>query len=281
MRALELEVVNAVWEAVKHLIPQPVDNHPLGCHRRRVPDWICFWGILVRLVSGCSWQVVERMLNNAVSDTTLRARRDEWVEAGVFDQLELEALRAYDRIIGLDLAEVSIDGSAHKAPCGGPGTGKNPTDRGKSGLKWSVAVDRNGIPIAAVIDAANRHDTVLLDPALQAVRDRGLIPDIETLHLDRGYDSPKILGLCHSYGINDVVCARKRPPGTARPKKLPAPLGMRWTVERTNSWLSNYGQLRRNTDRRPQHRHAQLQLAIALIIIIKLIDWRNRWSPTN
>ena len=281
MRALEPEVINAVWEAVKHLIPQPVDNHPLGCHRRRVPDWICFWGILVRLVSGCSWQVVERMLNNAVSDTTLRARRDEWVEAGVFDQLETEALRAYDRIIGLDLTEVSIDGSAHKAPCGGPGTGKNPTDRGKSGLKWSVAVDRNGIPIAAVIDAANRHDTVLLDPTLQAVRDRGLIPDIETLHLDRGYDSPKILGLCHSYGINDVVCARKRPPGTARPKKLPAPLGMRWTVERTNSWLSNYGQLRRNTDRRPQHRHAQLQLAIALIIIIKLIDWRNRWSPTN
>ena len=28
MRALEPEVVNAVWEAVKHLIPQPVDNHP-------------------------------------------------------------------------------------------------------------------------------------------------------------------------------------------------------------------------------------------------------------
>ena len=56
---------------------------------------------------------------------------------------------------------------------------------------------------------------------------------------------------------------------------------MRWTVERTNSWLSNYGQLRRNTDRWPQHRQAQLRPAIALIIIIKLINWRNRWSPTN
>ena len=107
----------------------------------------------------------------------------------------------------------------------------------------------------------------------------GLIPDIETLHLDRGYDSPKTRGLCRSYGITDIVCARKRPPGAARPKKLPAPLGMRWTVERTNSWLSNYGQLRRNTDRRPQHRQAQLRLAIALIIIIKLINWRNRWNP--
>ena len=56
---------------------------------------------------------------------------------------------------------------------------------------------------------------------------------------------------------------------------------MRWTVERTNSWLLNFGQLRRNTDRRIQHRLAQLCLAIVLIITVKLINWRNRWNPTN
>ena len=38
-----------------------------------------------------------------VSDTTLRARRDEWIDAGVFEQLKAEALAAFDRIIGLDL----------------------------------------------------------------------------------------------------------------------------------------------------------------------------------
>ena len=54
---------------------------------------------------------------------------------------------------------------------------------------------------------------------------------------------------------------------------------MRWPVERTNSWLTNFGQLRRNTDRRIIHRLAQLALAIALLITAKLIDWRNRWSP--
>ena len=32
------------------------------------------------------------------------------------------------------------------------------------------------------------------------------------------------------------------------------PMGMRWPVERTNSWLSNFGQLRRNTDRFIHHR---------------------------
>ncbi|MEM8620897.1 MAG: hypothetical protein AAGF73_14355 [Actinomycetota bacterium] len=56
---------------------------------------------------------------------------------------------------------------------------------------------------------------------------------------------------------------------------------MRWPIERTNSWLSNYGQFRRNTDRTTELRLAQLPLAIALIITIKLIDWRNRYSPTG
>ena len=53
---------------------------------------------------------------------------------------------------------------------------------------------------------------------------------------------------------------------------------MRWTIERTNSWLSNFGQLHRNTDRHTQHRRAQLALAIALLTA-KLIDHRNRWNP--
>ena len=109
MRALEPEVVNAVWEAVKHLIPQPVDNHPLGCHRPRIPDRVCFEAFLIRLILGCSWRDTEHVMKHVVSDTTLRTRRDEWVTAGVFDQLETEALRAYDRMIGLDLTEVSID----------------------------------------------------------------------------------------------------------------------------------------------------------------------------
>jgi hypothetical protein len=57
-------------------------------------------------------------------------------------------------------------------------------------------------------------------------------------------------------------------------------MGLRWPVERTNSWLSNYGQLRRNTDRTTAHRLAQLAFAVALLLTAKLIDWRNRWSPT-
>jgi hypothetical protein len=92
-----------------------------------------------------------------------------------------EAIAGYDKIIGLDLSEVAVDGSLHKAPCGGEGTGPNPTDRAKIGWKWSVATDLLGAPIGWVIDGANRNDSILLEPTLQAVAARGLLRDVETL----------------------------------------------------------------------------------------------------
>src|SRR5665811_503043 len=177
----------------------------------------------------------------------------------------------------LDLSEVAVDGSLHKAPCGGEGTGPNPTDRAKIGWKWSVATDLFGIPIGWVIDGANRNDSILLAPTLQTVADRGLLLDVETLHLDRGYDSFLTTGRCHALGLNDIVCAKRKRKGEPKIKK-PLTLGLRWPVERTNSWLSNFGQLRRNTDRFSPQRLGQMALAIALILTVKLVKWAKRWT---
>ena len=168
MRALEPEVVDAVFAAIEPLLPEPPE-HPLGCHRPRISDRLCFWGFLIRLTTGSSWVDIEAILEHRVSDTTLRTRRDEWIDAGVFDQLCAEAIAAFDRIIGLDLSEFAIDGSLHKAPYGGEGTGANPTDRGKLGWKWSIGVDRHGIPLGWAIDGANRNDVRLLEPTLDAI----------------------------------------------------------------------------------------------------------------
>ena len=283
MLALHPRTVDAVWAAVEPLIPEHRPTpHPLGCHRPRIADRVCFEGILRRLVTGCSWDVAGRI--SGAGETTLRRRRSEWLAAGVFEKLRLEATAAYDRIIGLDLSESAIDGSQHKAPFGGEGTGPNPTDRGKSGFKWSLLTDRLGIPVAWVIDGANRNDMALLAPTLDACAATGLLADVETLHLDKGYDNGVTLALTSQAGIGDLVCAKRRKSGEPKIKASPAKngshtLGLRWPVERTNSWFTNFGQLRRNTDRFIDHRLGQIDLAVALILAIKLIKWADRWSP--
>ena len=97
------------------------------------------------------------------------------------------------------------------------------------------------------------------------------------VHLDRGYDYPKTRGELAARGYSELDVQRrgtKPPPGT--PHRLT--LGLRWIVEATNSWWSNYGQLRRSTDRRIRHRHAALCLATTVLIAGRLIDWRNRWT---
>jgi transposase len=277
-RALDPEVTDAIWAAIEPLLAPPDTSHPLGCHRPRVPDEVCFRGILIRLVTGSSWTDIEAIMGHVVSDTTLRRRRDDWIDAGVFDQLCAEALAAFDRIIELDLDVVAVDGSIHKAPYGGEGTGKSPVDRGKLGWKWSVAAERHGIPVGWAIDGANRNDVALLEPTLDAVTATGLHLDIGTVSLDRGYDSGAIRDRLHNRGLVDLDIQKrgtKPPPG--QPHRLT--LGLRWIVEATNTWWSNYGQLRRNTDRRNRHRHAALCLATTVLIVGRLIDYRNRWNP--
>ena len=278
MRALDPEVLDAVWAAIEPLVPPVVDGHPLGCHRPRSSDRDCFEVMLVRLVTGCSWEDAERLCANKVSDTTVRHRRDEWIAAGVFKAIAAEAISAYDRVIGLDLADVALDGSLHKSPCGGEGSGPNPTDRAKLGWKWSVLTDRRGIPFGWAVDGANRNDSVMLAPTLDDALGRGLLGDVETIWLDRGYDSAATKERLDARGIDDAVIAKKRKRGSGEPKNNNQPMGLRWPVERTNSWLSNFGQLRRNTDRKTVHRLAQFALAVVFLITAKLIDWRNRWS---
>lgn len=47
----------------------------------------------------------ERFAGISCPATTIRNRRDEWITAGVFTELEQICLESYDRIVGLELAD--------------------------------------------------------------------------------------------------------------------------------------------------------------------------------
>jgi hypothetical protein len=74
----------------------------------------------------------------------------------VFARLKQIALESYDRIVGLVLDQITVDGSITKAPGGGEVAGRSPVDRGKQGLKRSGMTDGYGIPLGRVLAGANR-----------------------------------------------------------------------------------------------------------------------------
>jgi hypothetical protein len=68
---------------------------------------VVFEKLIQVLVFGCAYL---RIADEECSATTLRRRRDEWIEAGAMKTLEELALESYDRVVGLELADVAVDG---------------------------------------------------------------------------------------------------------------------------------------------------------------------------
>jgi transposase len=153
--ALPSFIIVPLWDQFAALIPERVETHPLGCHNPRIPDRVVFDRLLQVLVLGASY---ERIADSTCLATSIRRRRDEWIGAGIFEQLEQLCLDAYDRIVGLDLEHVTVDGCIVKAPCGGEAAGKSPVDRGKQGTKRSLLTDGAGIPLGCVVTSANRPE---------------------------------------------------------------------------------------------------------------------------
>ena len=139
MPALPSSLIEPLWDQFAALIPHHVDTHPLGCHRPRIADRIVFDKLLQVLVLGAGYA---RISDSTCSATTIRTRRDEWIDAGIFEQLEQLCLEAYDQIVGLDLGDVTVDGCIVKAPCGGQAAGKSPWTEANSApnaLCWWTA----------------------------------------------------------------------------------------------------------------------------------------------
>jgi transposase len=261
-------LLEPLWDQFSALLPcRPAYDpaHPLGCHRPRVSDRVVFDKLIQVLRFGCSYEAVA---DRACSATTIRARRDEWIRAGVFAKLKHAALDAYDRIAGLVLEEVLVDGCIAKAPGGGQGAGRSPVDRGKQGRKRSVLTDGTGIPLGRVLAPAARHDSPLLAPTLDKLGELGPLPGAIRVHLDAGYDSGK---------TRDELAGRGMTGQTARRGvKAPVQAGQRWPVERTNAWHNNYTRLARCYERRENVIDAFFDLADAIITLRRLI--RQAWT---
>jgi transposase len=208
--ALPSWLTTPLWDQFAALLPEhgPYHpDHPLGCHRRRVADRVVFDKLAQVLVFGCGYR---KIADAACSATTLRDRRNQWIAAGLFATLELLVLGAYDRMIGLELDDLAVDGCI-KAPCGGDHAGRSPVDCGKQGRKRSTVTEARGIPLGTVAAGANRHDAPLLGPTLDTLDRLGPLPEAPTVHLDRGYDSAKSRAELAARGMTGQIAAKGTP----------------------------------------------------------------------
>lgn len=264
MPALPSCLIDPIWDQFAALLPERMVQHPLGCHRSRVPDRVVFDKLVQVLVFGAAYG---RIPEKGCSATTLRRRRDEWIGLGVMERLRRLVLTAYDRLIGLDLAHLSLDGCLTKAPCGGEVAGRSPVDRGKQGLKRSSLVEGAGIPLGALTAPANCHDSPLLAPTLDTLAVLGPLPDDPHLHLDRGYDSTKTRDELADVGSPGSSPRRASPP---RSRSAGA------VVERTNAWQNAFKKLLWCTERR--QRVVDFYLAFANVVITVRRLLRTAWS---
>jgi len=270
MPAVPPYIIEPVWEQFRALLPERQTNHPLGCHRTRIPDRVIFEKLVQVLVFGCAYL---RICDKGCSATTLRRRRDEWIELGAMDALEGLVRQAYDRIVGLELSEVAVDCCITKAPCGGEKAGRSPVDRGKRGIKRSVAVDAKGIPLGIVTAPANRHDTSLLPDTLNTILESGLLPEGASVRLDRGYDSQATRRKVWARGLLAEI--------SEKGKAAPVAATGRWIVERTNSWHNAHKKLVWCTERRARVVEFWMAFSSGLIIVGRLVReaWiRYRWE---
>ena len=278
MPVLPVCLLEPLWVQFSALLPERprfAPTHPLGCHRERIEDRVVFEHVIAALVHGSGY---ERIASPGCSDGTIRRRLKEWAAAGLSEQVHALALEAYDRMLGLELEDLAVDGCITKAPSGGEVAGRSPVDRGKGGLKRSVVTEGTGLPLHLVAAGANRHDAPLLEPTLAGLDKLDGLPGEPTVHLDRAYDGGPTRALLEALGFDGAI-ARKGVPA-------PVQAGTRWVVERTHSWMNSYGKLRRCTEKRAAVVDFSLFLAAALVVIRQLIQrarLRYRWParPTT
>ena len=130
-----------LWAKIAPLLPLP-PPHPLGTHRRRIPDRQVMNAILLVLRTGMQWNALRA--TGICNSSSAHRRFQEWERAGVFHEIWRQGLLDYDEVVGIDWSWLAADGAMTKAPLGGSATGPNPTDRGKKGRNVRFSARRQG-----------------------------------------------------------------------------------------------------------------------------------------
>ena len=156
---------------------------------------------------GVQWRELRAAAGRACG-STLRRRLNEWSGTALLRRVHIALIRMVRSGPGVTPWDVVVDSCSVRAKRGGELTGPSPTDRGKAGTKYHVAVSTDGIPLAVVPSAANVHDTRLFPHLLRLAL--AACAAVGRLYADAAYHSAE----------NRALCARGHP--AVHPRGRPA-----------------------------------------------------------
>lgn len=140
-----------------------------------------------------------------------------------------------------------IDSPQVRAFGGGEATGPSPVDRRKKGAKYTLLVDRDGVPLVIRTAPANRSDQREILPAVVSFPAVGGKPGRprthpEKLYADAGYNCKATRSILRWLGIEPHIRKRNSKHGSHLGR-------VRWVVERTISWIKGLRRMRVRYDR--------------------------------
>jgi transposase len=214
-----------MWKEIEPLIPAKAST--MG--RPPMSSLKALNGIFYILKTGAPWRYLPREFGAA---STVHGRFRLWIKNGIFDKIMQKAVSLYIQNLVTPITWYATDTSSCKAPLA-RWSGKNPTDRGKRGVKKSIIVDLKGAPLAISVGPANRHDSKFFKITLMNLH--GFIPGVaKIMAADSAYDDKKLRNICKQKNFALLAATNIRRDKNKKPYKP----SFRWVVERTFGWLA-------------------------------------------
>ena len=255
-----------LWKLLKKHLPKEPEVRRPG--RPRVNNRNVLDGIWHVLWTGCQWKSIETEWFN-VSSSVLHERFQTWQEQGLFEKLFKKMVKFYANECKIGWKWQSVDSMMSPAPLGGFKTGKNPTDRGKSGSKVHLLVDQHGAPLSIFITGANEHDKWSADDLIVHIVAKRPYSE-QHFCADKGYDYEDVHQFVGLFNYIEHIKHRRRrnEPKDECPvpgeKNFPA---RRWVVERTFSWLAKRRSIATRWCKKSQNWLAFVHMACAQILL--------------
>lgn len=255
------------YELARPMLPAERESGPQGGRPPIGHDSVLkvIWFVLV---TGCRWKDVPQEMG--CCGETARTRLQAWERAGIWDQLHKLLLTMLRQANELHAETAIIDSTQVRAFGGGDATGPSPVDRRKKGTKYTLMVDRDGVPLVLRAAAANRSDqleilpTVVSYPAVPGKVGRPPThPD--KLYADAGYDCEATRRILRWMGIEPHIRKRNEKHGSHLGR-------VRWVVERTISWIKGLRRMRVRYDRSATSIDAWTSIAAAVVCLNIFIE---------